>query len=186
MSNGVDPNEQLIEVSPMAHSFSGGIKVNENYESTLKGFYAVGEACGGIHGACRCAGNAASQALLSGMICAENIAKNISNFSSENKILSIKYNIDMETYNKFVPLVKEIAVNTLGIYRDGEVLKSSFDQLAAILKNDDLKKDTQSLQIVESIFYMVTAALKREESRGTHMRIDFPEQSTAFEHEIII
>lgn len=186
VSNGLDPSEQLIEVSPMAHSFSGGIKVDENYESTLKGFYAVGEACGGIHGACRCAGNAASQALLSGIICAENIAKIVSTSSKEKNILNIEYNIDLDVYNKFVPLVKDIAVNALGIYRDGKTLKSAFDKLMNILREEELKKDTQSLQIVESIFFMIEAALKREESRGTHMRIDFPEQSENFEYEIII
>ena len=70
----MDPNKELVEVGPMAHSFSGGIMVDGNYESTVAGFYAVGEACGGVHGACRCAGNAASQATLSGFICAQAIA----------------------------------------------------------------------------------------------------------------
>ena len=50
MDNGVDPNKELVEVGPMAHSFSGGIMVDGNYESTVAGFYAVGEACGGVHG----------------------------------------------------------------------------------------------------------------------------------------
>lgn len=186
MANGVDPNKQLVEVSPMAHSFSGGIKVNNNYESTLNGFYAVGEACGGIHGACRCAGNAASQALLSGIICAENIASNVSFSRDENKEFPIEYSSNLNIYNEFVPLAKEIAVEALGIYRNGEILTSSLEKLNDILRNEELKKDTESLQIVESIFFMISAALKREESRGTHMRIDYPEQSKKFEYEIII
>lgn len=41
MDNGVDLNKQLLEVSPMVHSFSGGIKVDSNYESTVKGLYML-------------------------------------------------------------------------------------------------------------------------------------------------
>ena len=58
MTSGCDPNKQMLEIGSMAHSFSGGIKVNRDYESNVKGLFAVGEACGGVHGACRCAGNA--------------------------------------------------------------------------------------------------------------------------------
>ena len=38
IKNGVDPNNELLEVGPMAHSFSGGIYVDENYESTVEDF----------------------------------------------------------------------------------------------------------------------------------------------------
>lgn len=101
MDNGVNLNKQLLEVSPMAHSFSGGIKVDSNYESTVKGLYAIGEACGGIHGACRCAGNAASQAVLSGLLCGEAVVKAIADKTGEKKnfLLNItwikKYIINM-------------------------------------------------------------------------------------------
>lgn len=60
---GIDPQHELLEVAPMAHSFSGGVRVDRQYRSSLAGLYAVGEAAGGVHGACRCAGNAASQAV---------------------------------------------------------------------------------------------------------------------------
>ena len=68
MAAGVNPAKELIEVGPMAHSLSGGILVDENMQSTVKGLYAVGEAAGSFHGACRLAGIAASQAVLSGAI----------------------------------------------------------------------------------------------------------------------
>ena len=51
---------------------------------------------------------------------------------------------------------------------------------------DDLKNDTEASQIVESVRLMVQAALTREESRGTHMRIDFPESSDEFKRKIIL
>lgn len=173
IKNGVDPNKELVEVGPMAHSFSGGILVDENYESTLKGFYAVGEACGGVHGACRCAGNAASQATLSGLLCAEAISKN--NTIIDEKELPINYLEDRDVYNKYVPKAKELAVKTLGIYRDGKILEDSLSTLETWLHSDDINNDTETNQIIKSIKLMVEAALRRKESRGTHMRLDYPE-----------
>ena len=187
MDNGVDPNKELVEVGPMAHSFSGGILVDENYESTLKGFYAVGEACGGVHGACRCAGNAASQATLSGLLCAEAIAKVNKKIEEKefviNKEFAINYVENKDIYNKYVPKAKQLAVKALGIYRDGKVLEDSLMTLKSWLNSDDIHNDTETNQIVESIKLMVEAALNRKESRGTHMRLDYPE--TLKEYEII-
>ena len=186
MDNGVDLNKQLLEVSPMAHSFSGGIKVDSNYESTVKGLYAIGEACGGIHGACRCAGNAASQAVLSGLLCGEAVVKAIADKTGEKKEFPIEYNMDKEIYNKYVPQLKKIAVKALGIYRDGKILEEAKKTISNMLKNSELNRDTETLQIAESIYFMLKAASERKESRGTHMRLDYPEESKEFEKEITI
>lgn len=184
MDNGVDPNLELVEVGPMAHSFSGGIWVDGNYESSLEGLFAVGEACGGVHGACRCAGNAASQATLSGLLCAEAVNK-LSRKNDGNEA-SIDYKVDEEVFNKYVPKVRELAVDALGIYRKGELLKAALTDLENMEAQDDLKNDTEASQIVESVRLMVQSALTREESRGTHMRIDFPESSDEFKRKIIL
>lgn len=184
MDNAVDPNLELVEVGPMAHSFSGGIWVDENYESSLKGLFAVGEACGGVHGACRCAGNAASQATLSGLLCAEALNK-LKRMNDEDKA-SIDYNVDEDVFNKYVPKVRDLAVDALGIYRKGETLKAALADLENMKIQDDLKNDTEASQIVESVCLMVGAALTREESRGTHMRLDFPESREEYKRKIIL
>lgn len=184
MENGVDPNKQMIEVGPMAHSFSGGIYINENYESTVEGLYAVGEACGGVHGACRCAGNAASQATISGLLCAEGIIKN--NNTAVIREFRAEYLEDRKIFETYVPRVRELAVKVLGIYRKGEHLQSAFDNLRELLEDDNIKKDTETYQVITSIMLMVQAALLRKESRGTHMRIDYPEAVDAFRRETIL
>ena len=184
MDNGVDPNLALVEVGPMAHSFSGGICVDGNYESSLEGLFAVGEACGGVHGACRCAGNAASQATISGLLCAEAVAK--LKRTADERDASIDYLIDKDVFNKFVPKVRALAVDALGIYRKGEVLKAALEELEIMKAEEELKRDTEASQIVESVHLMVLAALTREESRGTHMRIDFPESKDEYKRKIIL
>ncbi len=184
MENGVDPNRDLIEVGPMAHSFSGGVYVDAQYESTVEGFYAVGEACGGVHGACRCAGNAASQATLSGLLCAEGIMKKKNN--TKTKEFPIEYSQDKTVSGTYIPQVRELAAKALGIYRNGNMLKSALEAMKALREKEDVKKDTETYQTVVSVMLMLQAALLREESRGTHMRTDHPNALDCFEKELII
>lgn len=180
MENGCDPSEQLIEVGPMAHSFSGGVKVGADYQSTLPGFYAVGEACGGVHGACRSAGNAAAQATLSGLLCAEAVAKAVR--SGALPEAKAEYRTDETVRERFLPQAQALAVKALGIYRRGEALEDAKEKLEALLADPALAQDDKTRQAVESMTLMVRAALRRRESRGTHMRLDYPEQDAAQAH----
>ncbi len=174
MDFGCDPNEQLVEVGPMAHSFSGGIAVDKDYCSTLQGLYAIGEACGGVHGACRSAGNAASQATLSGLLCAQAIARDRDTGTPDE--FPAAYASDRAIYQRFVPQAQKSTVVAMGIYRNGETLSQALEDLESMLSDPTLALDDAAHQAVESMALMVRAAIRRTESRGTHMRIDYPEQ----------
>jgi len=50
------PKEDRFEVVHFAHAFNGGIKINEEAESTVAGLYAAGEVAAGTHGADRIGG----------------------------------------------------------------------------------------------------------------------------------
>lgn len=177
MDNGCDPNKELVQVGPMAHSFSGGVKVGTDYQSTLPGFYAVGEACGGVHGACRSAGNAASQATLSGLLCAQAIAK--ANNAHATEECAFAYASDPEAAKRILPQAEKLTVAAMGIYRRGSALHKTLNALENMLKDPDCAKDERARQSIESMALMVRAALNRRESRGTHMRLDYPEQDPA-------
>jgi fumarate reductase (CoM/CoB) subunit A len=49
---------EVIEIGPAAHFTCGGIKINTQCETSVKGLFGAGEVTGGIHGANRLAGNA--------------------------------------------------------------------------------------------------------------------------------
>ena len=49
--NGIDLSRAPVEVSPIAHYHMGGIRVDEQMQTRVKGLYAAGEAVGGASGA---------------------------------------------------------------------------------------------------------------------------------------
>lgn len=179
MENGVDPNKQLVQVGPVPHSFAGGIKVDRRYQSSLNGFYAIGEACGGIHGACRCAGNAGSQATLSGLLCAQGIVNN-AHKAQGHEDMPVDYAYDKAVYSDYVNRARGIASKALGIYRDEESLLEAKSKIESLMDEPELQKDDIARQTVSTMLLMLEAALARKESRGAHMRLDYPEMDEAF------
>lgn len=67
-SVGIDISEEMIEVAPAPHTSLGGVLIDGNCATSVKGIYAAGEAAGGIHGANRIGGNAGLETLVFGRI----------------------------------------------------------------------------------------------------------------------
>jgi L-aspartate oxidase len=64
---GIDPRRDLVPVSPAAHYTMGGIATDTDGRSTVRGLYAVGEcACNGLHGANRLASNSLADCFVFG------------------------------------------------------------------------------------------------------------------------
>src|SRR5499426_1271676 len=64
--NGINLTKTPVEVGPMAHYHMGGVRVNANMETRIKGLFAAGEAVGGANGANRLSGNAITEAFVFG------------------------------------------------------------------------------------------------------------------------
>ncbi|MBV6423536.1 MAG: L-aspartate oxidase [Steroidobacteraceae bacterium] len=66
-SFGIDPEREPIPVTPAAHYHMGGIAVDLDGHTSLRGLWAVGEAaCNGVHGANRLASNSLLEAIVFG------------------------------------------------------------------------------------------------------------------------
>jgi succinate dehydrogenase/fumarate reductase flavoprotein subunit len=66
LHKGIDISKIPLEVAPGSHTWLGGLKVDVNGQTPVKGLFAAGETAGGIHGGNRIGGSALSASLVYG------------------------------------------------------------------------------------------------------------------------
>ena len=195
---GLDPEHDLLPVAPAAHYLSGGICTDLDGATTLPGLWACGEvACSGVHGANRLASNSlldglvfaprAVEAILDGRTyaLATGVLRTVLSVASKPAASAALHfdgggklhaSIDLETLQRAMTF-------GAGVLRDAESLTGLLDVLPAAVPARlpaTLPANTPSEyelnNLVTVAHTLVTAALRREESRGTHTRLDFTEQ----------
>jgi succinate dehydrogenase/fumarate reductase flavoprotein subunit len=196
-NNGCEPRLEAPHVRPMAHSFMGGIQIDENGFSGVEGLFACGEATGGIHGASRIAGNSGSEAVVFGFRAGISAARSACSHPAwdwakiQNKALGAltrwigsKGQGDLKAITQSVQSAMKRGA---GLYRDGEGLASAIEEMSrASEKMDRISgaedefdavefQDAQNTILLAKI--VLNAARIREESRGAHQRRDFPNQN---------
>lgn len=147
---GIDARRELVPVAPAAHYMIGGVAVDENGQSSLRGLFAVGEAsCNGLHGANRLASNSLSECFVFGTRAARSA-------------------VDIEAPAGPAPTPTEWRFDP-----PQEATREAVWQLAGP------QRDAARLRRLEHDPYplaraIAKVALAREESRGTHRRLDHP------------
>ena len=73
--DGIDISKEKMEVGPTAHYSMGGISVDINCRTKVKGLFAVGEVISQIHGANRLGGNSLLDTVVFGKIAGREATK---------------------------------------------------------------------------------------------------------------
>jgi len=174
--NGIDPLTEMIPVVPAAHYASGGIVSNMDATTDIKGLFAVGECANtGVHGANRLASNS----LLEGLVVANRLEKNLENLEKQTEPISSKSPAKLIDGT----VRKEITSTTTkgaGAVRNANGLKETLEKLAQISNKTTQSSSTQSWEasnLLTVSTMIAQAALRREESRGSHWRSDFPQRN---------
>jgi L-aspartate oxidase len=180
LEHGVDPVTEPIPVVPAAHYASGGVRTDLRGRSSVPGLYACGEtACTGVHGANRLASNS----LLEGLVFAERIAADLAaGLPPAATPWPDGRRAGLLDAAIAAPL-QELMSARAGVLRSGAGLASARSALADLAEQTCDKADADAwqatnLHLVASA--LVSAALSREETRGSHWREDFPESSDAW------
>jgi L-aspartate oxidase len=181
---GIDPQRDLIPVTPAAHYMMGGIVVDLCGRSSLTRLWAVGEVSRtGVHGANRLASNS----LLEGLVFAERVARDLRDLKSLKSVPKndahwrVPVLRDRGAAQVAADRVRDIMWDDAGIVRSAAGLWEAFDRLMSI--EDRLPEGaTEELNLVQTAQMIVWSALQREESRGGHYRSDFPRSRKALTH----
>ncbi len=196
----VDITKEPMEVGPTCHYMMGGIRVEaETAQSTLPGLFAAGEAAAGLHGANRLGGNSLSDLLVFGRRAGLAAAKHAKEVSAPRIDPA---QIEQAEAEALRPFQRQGGESPYAVHRD---LQTTMQSLVGIFRaRDDLQEalgelgklkerlshtsvegsrmfnpgwhmaiDMKSMLIVSEA--VARSALVREESRGAHSRIDFPE-----------
>jgi succinate dehydrogenase/fumarate reductase flavoprotein subunit len=198
--DGIDISKEKMEVGPTAHYSMGGILVDVNCRTKVRGLFAVGEIISQIHGANRLGGNSLLDTVVFGKIAggeAATLAKEVgpqtgtsllaSNVNKQkgfdDGIFVVKepmtFRNEIQKLMKFnAGIVREQTRLENGLKRILE-LKRKFYSKDNILKefNIDDEDVTLTMEVKSSLVVceaIIKSALMRQESRGAHYRSDFP------------
>ncbi len=174
-------SRDLLEVGPAPHSHSGGVKVNSRYQTDVFGLYAVGEASGGIHGACRLGGNSATQTVVSGILAAESLVQEDPPRNVVADLVSIKLpSIDKTAHLALLAAVRPIVAEVMSGTKSHEDVLRAVTEIDKLLQADQAKEDDPSRQSLLSIKLILLSRLERRETRGNLLRSDYPTENNRF------
>jgi L-aspartate oxidase len=183
-SYGLNIATDLLPVSPAVHYFMGGVRTDLNGRTTLPGLYAAGEvACTGVHGANRLASNSLLEGLVFGAragkaaLESEQFKVNSSKFELLDSVISNPPAGEIAA--AVCKRVKRLMWERVGIGRNAVNLKRALREFEQISK---ARLSTASRNFVTVATLIARGALWREESRGAHLRTDFPERNDELFH----
>ncbi len=199
---GIDMCKEPIEVAPTAHYVMGGIAIDINAATDVKGLYACGEVAGGVHGANRVGGNSLAEGLVFGRragLAAASFAAS-SGFRApnrsvlENAVQRVEAVLRRDTekgsgvtYRVVRDRLRRAMWLMCGIIRNGTGLSellNELERLEALAKNIGVSQGRnfsyEALKALETLNMVLVSkaiaisAMVREESRGAHFREDHP------------
>jgi L-aspartate oxidase len=173
---GIDPVHDLIPVVPAEHYHMGGVATDAHGATSLPGLYAAGEvACTGLHGANRLASNSLLEAVVFGARVAEAIAASSLNIPAAAKPVRMTGKgpcLPTDAEKVAIRKLRTTMSGDVGVVRDGTGLARAARILQGIA---DKATSSVLVNMVTAALVVTSSALARRESRGGHMRSDFPD-----------
>jgi succinate dehydrogenase / fumarate reductase flavoprotein subunit len=173
----------------------------------VEGFFAAGEcACVSVHGANRLGGNSLLDTVVFGKVAGEEASRRMKNLSGskraekllQDEVLKLKNQIvswhgrdSGIKVHRLLDRLKNIMSDRVGIYRNKKELASALQEIAmvrgdykeAYISGDCLRYSQELVNIIEFASMLDLAEVitlggfKREETRGSHFRTDFPSRN---------
>lgn len=188
---GLDITKDRVPVRPGAHYMVGGVTVDMNGRTTLPGLWAAGEVTSsGLHGANRLASNSLIEGLVYGSLCGRGAAEEAQKITRDLTALPLRFEVPPDEPSDRLDIadltnsLRALMVRNMGIVRKrSRLLEAQHDVefwCRYVLGREFSGKAGWELQNMLTVArLMIDGALRRDESRGTHFRSDFPSRDDA-------
>ncbi|MEE4276197.1 MAG: FAD-dependent oxidoreductase [Thermoleophilia bacterium] len=197
---GVDPVYEPIPIAPAQHYSMGGIDTDVDGATVMEGLYAAGECgCVSVHGANRLGGNSLLETVVIGRRAGAAAARFVQGKAAgggaegaavaalEAEIAELAARDGSEDAYAIREEMTETMRIHFGIYRERETMQQGLDKLLAMKErlkraklrftggvwNIDLIRTLELEGMLDLTLATASGALAREESRGSHSRLDF-------------
>jgi succinate dehydrogenase/fumarate reductase flavoprotein subunit len=196
---GRDLAREPVEVGPTAHFMMGGVVIDASCRTAIEGLFAAGEDAGGIHGANRLGGNGVADSTVFGGIAGDVMAEwvegrslpRISIEGVEATAARIVEPLDRGEGENLYALqqrLREVMWEQVGLVRQASGLKAALREIEEIGQRavgaavpggttyNRAWQDWLNLQNQSAAAWLIArSALDRDESRGSHFRLDCPD-----------
>ena len=199
---GVDPIEKPIPIQPAQHYSMGGIDTDIKGATVIDGFFAAGEcACVSVHGANRLGGNSLLETIVFGKIAGKSAARYVKDLAGDGNedYLNDALKIVDEDIIKFCNAAKgekqfvirdemrEALDEKLGLFREEKTISEGLAKVRELKEraqnisvgsqarylNQELYNAIELSYMLDLALLIALGALIRQESRGSHFRLDY-------------
>ena len=193
---GFDLARKPVEVSPTAHFIMGGVRIDQYTRSGVEGLFVAGEDAGGVHGANRLGGNGVAESTVFGCVAGDFVStllpplREVSDAQFQRIATEALAPFEQNGGEKVVDLKTEMLTlmwEKVGLVRNGLELREAIDKLSSLRErlnrvsvqplrryNLEWQEYLNLRNFLDVSRLIAISALTREDSRGSHFRLDFP------------
>ena len=186
---GIDLTKEPIPVVPAQHYTCGGVVIDLAGRTDLPGLYAAGECSeSGLHGANRLASNSLLECFVFGEAAGSDILANWDSFDDPPQVRGWDESRVTDSDEEVVikqnwTEIRRFMWNYVGIVRTTKRLERAqhriellHEEIAEYYRHFRVGTDLIELRnLLQTAELIVRCALKRQESRGLHYTLDYPE-----------
>ena len=181
MQHNIDITEDMIPVRPAAHFCVGGVRTNLDGKTTVEGLYAAGEAAAtGAHGANRLPSNSLLEGIVYGARAGKAMregAKVVLRKRVEPKAAYSNGPVDAGVED-LIAKIQAVMETDVGIVRTRMGMQQAIktlEEMTPKLAHPKTRRACEAANLHLASLLVARSALAREESRGAHYRMDYPD-----------